>query len=249
MFVINLIDARYLVEFEIMKAETAIFDAHYEVYFLRPTFSRITSFAQVIEPIYDAFSPEILIPSDAIKLENGNSIDTARVTLNLFSGYSQFEAKLDGYKAHFFDLRSPQAIDQAKRHAVQFETVILEFLADADPGDYGIITQSWLTLDGGASVADALVRRLTWLPESHDPFQIGANYTRSQVKFKCSSTDEQWSIGITVDRSALPEAHLCLEMTSEYETGSQFDSFDKKTDHLYTVARTVIDQGKFILFC
>ena len=57
-----------------MKARIARFNAHYEVVFSRPAFSRITSFSQIIEPIYDAFSQEIQIPSDAIELENGNTL-------------------------------------------------------------------------------------------------------------------------------------------------------------------------------
>lgn len=222
-----------------MKARIARFDAHYEVFFSRPAFSRIASFAQIIEPIHDAFSSEVLIPSDAIKLENGNTIDTAGVTLTLFSGFSVFEAKLDGYKAHFLDLRSQETIDQAKRHAKQFEMAICGFLADGAPGLSRLITHSWLMLDGGASVADALVRSLTWLPESNDPFQIGTTNVRSMVKFECSNTDEQLTVGVTVDRSALPEAHLFLEISTEFGVGTHIDNIDKKADYLHTVTRSV----------
>ena len=84
-----------------MRARTARFDAYYEVAFNRPAFSRVASFSQIIEPIYDAFSAEVSIPPDAIKLENGNTIATAGVTLTLFSGFSLFEARLDGYKVRF----------------------------------------------------------------------------------------------------------------------------------------------------
>lgn len=229
-------------EFEIMKARIARFDVHYEVNFSRPAFSRIASFSQIIEPIYDAFSSEMSIPSDAIKLENGNSIDTAGVTLTLFSGLSVFEAKLDGYKAHMVDLRSQESIDEAKRHAILFETAVCGFLADGTPRLSKLITPSWLSLDGGASAADALVRNLTWLPESTDPFQIGTTNVRSMVRFECSNTDEQLTVGVTVDRSALRKAHLFLEISNEFGVGTQFDNFDKKVDHLSYVTRSVFDK-------
>ena len=108
-----------------MKAQIVRIDARYEVAFSRPAFSQIASFAKIIEAIYDAFSSELKIPSDAIRLENGNTIATAGVTLTLFSGVSVFEAKLDGFKAHLLDLRSPETIDQAKRHINLFEGSLL----------------------------------------------------------------------------------------------------------------------------
>ena len=230
-----------------MKARIVRFDAHYEVAFSRPAFSRIASFSQIIEPIYDAFCSELIIPSDAISLENGNTIATAGVTLTLFSGLSVFEAKLDGYKAHFLDLRSPDAIDRAKRHATLFEDAICGFLTDGVPAHSRLVTPSWLTVEGGISAAEALVRRLTWLPDSDDPFQIEATNTRSLVKFECLNNDNLWKIGITVDKSALQEADLFLELSGEYPSGSHFDSFDSKANHLATVSRAVIDKLDLIV--
>ena len=230
-----------------MKARIVRSDAHYEVAFSRPAFSRIASFAQIIEPIYDAFCSELIIPSDAISLENGNTIATAGVTLTLFSGFSVFEAKLDGYKAHFHDLRSSDAIDQAKQHTTLFEDAICGFLTDGIPAHSRLVTSSWLTVEGGISAAEALVRRLTWLPDSDDPFQIEATNTRSLVKFECLNNDNLWKIGITVDKSALQKADLFLELSGEYASGSHFDSFDNKANHLATVSRAVIDKLDLIV--
>ncbi len=230
-----------------MKARIVRFDAHYEVAFSRPAFSRIASFAQIIEPIYDAFGSELIIPSDAISLENGNTIATAGVTLTLFSGLSVFEAKLDGYKAHFLDLRSSAAIDRAKRHAKLFEDAIRGFLTDGVPAHSRLVTPSWLTVEGGIPAAVALVRRLTWLPDSDDPFQIDATNTRSLVKFECFNNENLWKIGITIDKSALQEADLFLELSGEYTSGSHFDSFDKKANHLATVSRAVTDKLDLIV--
>lgn len=230
-----------------MNASIARFDFHYEVKFFRPAFSRIASFSQIVEPIYDAFSSEISIPPDAINLQIGNSIDTAGVTLTLFSGLRVFEAKLDGYKVHILDLRSREAIDQAKQHTKQFEMAICGFLADGTPELTRLVTPSWLKLDGGTSAADALVRNLTSLSESNDPFQIGTTNVRSLVKFECTDTDQQLMVGVTVDRSALQEAHLFLEISTEYGVGTQFDNFDKKADHLYTAAQSVMNKLGLIL--
>ena len=46
-----------------MRARIVRLDAHYEVAFPCPTFSPIASFFQIIEPIYDAFSSELVVPS------------------------------------------------------------------------------------------------------------------------------------------------------------------------------------------
>ncbi len=229
-----------------MNARIVRSDTHYEVGFSRPAFSRITSFAQIIEPIYDAFCTEFEIPSDAISLENGNTIATAGVTLTLFSGLSVFEAKLDGFKAHFLDLRSSDAIDRAKRHARLFEDVVCGFLADGVPAHSRLVTPSWLSIEGGIPAAEALVRRLTWLPDSDDPFEIEATNTRSLVKFECSN-NQLWQIGITADKSALHEADLFLELSGEYASGSHFDSFDDKANHLGRVSRAAIGKLGLIL--
>ncbi len=202
----------------------------------------MASFAQIIEPIYDAFSSEFNIPSDAISLENGNTLATAGVTLTLHSGLSVFEARLDGYKTRFLDLRSSNAVEQAKRHAKLFEDAVCGFLADGAPADSRLVTPSWLTIEGGVPAAEGLVRGLTWLPDSDDPFQIEATNTRSLVKFECINSNDLWRIGITVDKSALQEADLFLEMSGEYAAGSHFDSFDDKANHLALVSQAVMDK-------
>ncbi len=225
-----------------MKARTARFDAHYEVAFHRPAFSRIASFSQIIEPIYDAFSSEVPIPPDAIKLENGDTIATAGVTLTLFSGFGLFEARLDGYKARFLDLRSPGAIDQAKRYAKLFESAVCGFLTDGIPAHWRLIIPSWLTVDGGMDAAEDLIRRLTWLPESHDPFEIGSTEVSSQVRFDCFNTEDLWTVRVTVDKSAMPDTHLFLEISGEYAQGSHFDTLDKQAEHLSIVSKLVIDK-------
>ncbi|MXY39940.1 MAG: hypothetical protein F4160_15325 [Rhodospirillaceae bacterium] len=225
-----------------MKARIVRFDAHYEVAFSRPAFSRIASFSQIMEPIYDAFSPELIIPSDAISFESGNTIATAGVTLTLFSGLNVFEAKLDGYMAHFLDLRSPDAIDRAKRHAKLFEDAVCGFLIDGVPAHSKLVTSSWLTVEGGVAAAEALVRRLTWLPDSDDPFQIEAANTRSIVKFECFNKDELWKMGITIEKSALPEADLFLELSGDYASDSYFDSIDNKADHISAISLAVVDK-------
>ncbi|MCY4301293.1 MAG: hypothetical protein OXC68_06100 [Aestuariivita sp.] len=225
-----------------MKARTVRSDMHYEVAFSRPAFSRIASFFQIIEPIYDAFSSELVVPSDAISLQNGTTIATSGVTLSLFSGLSVFEAKLDGYKAHLIDLRSSEAINQAKRHVRLFEDAVSGFLTDSVRGHSRLMTPSWITLQGGAAAAKDLVRTLTWLPDSDDPFQIGATNTRSLVKFECLNDNDRYKIGITVDKSALPEADLFLELSGEYSSDSHFCNFDDKVTHLANISRTVIDK-------
>ncbi|MCY4462783.1 MAG: hypothetical protein OXC26_20655 [Albidovulum sp.] len=148
-----------------MDARVDRFDFHSDVVFTRPAFSRVASFVQIIEPLYDAFDAAgIRIPSDALCFENGNSISTAKVTLSLFSGFYTFEA-------HFLDLRSLQAVEQARRFARLFGNTVCRFLSDGLPDRYTITTPTWLTVDGGYDAAEALVRRVGWQPESNDPFR------------------------------------------------------------------------------
>ena len=225
-----------------MRARIARFDVYYEVAFSRPAFRHIASFSQIIEPIYDAFSPEVSIPSDAIKLENGDTIATAGVTLTLFSGLSLFEARLDGYKARFLDLRSSEATDQAKRHTKLFESAVCGFLTDGIPAHWRLVVRSWLMVDGGMDVAEDLIRRLTWLPESHDPFEIGSTRVSSQVRFNCFNREDLWTVGVTVDKSAMPDTHLFLEISGEYASGSPFNTFDKQAEHLSVLSSSVIDK-------
>ena len=222
-----------------MKATIARFDAYYEVAFSRPAFSRLGSFAQIIEPIHDALSSEALVPSDAIRLENGNTIATAVVTVTLFSGNGTLEARLDGYKSHFLDLRSSEDIDKAKRCAMLFEGAASEFLSDGVPATWRLVMPSWFIVDGGIDAAEELVRSLTWLPGNEDPFAIGATKTLSHVKFECLNAEQSWVIGLTVDKSVLPGADLFLEVSSGYTPGSHYDTFEKKMDHIAAVSRSI----------
>ena len=222
-----------------MKATVSRIDAYYEVAFARPSFSRIGSFAQIMEPIYNALSMGNTIPSDAIRLENGNTISTAVVTVSLFSGLWTFEARLDGYKAHFLDLRSLEDIERVKHSASSFESAVGVFLNDGIPVSWRLVVPFWLQVEGGTDATDRIIRRLTWLPDSNDPFGIGSTKMSSQVKFQCFNPDQSWVVVISLDKSALPDAHLFCEISGGYTPGSQFDSLDKKAAHIDTIARSI----------
>ena len=223
-----------------MKVSVARFDAVYDVVFSRPAFSRVTNFVQIIEPIHDAFSKELFVPSDAIRVENGNTISTAGVIVSLLSGNCTFEVRLDGYKAHFSNLNSTDEIDRSKRLVNLFEHAVTEFLADGTPAVSEIRAQSWLQVEGGMEAAEKFVRRLTWLPESVDPFEIGASKTRSQVKFESISADDNWTVSVLVEKSALPNADLFLEISSGFGPGTKFNNFRKKADHFSTISSKIM---------
>ena len=228
----------------VMKASIIRLDAFYEVDYSRPAFSRVASFLQIMEPIYDAFSEEVQIPSDAMKLENGDTIATAGVTLNLFSGQSLFEVKLDGYKAKFYDLQSPESIEQAKRHAMLFETVVSEFMQDGIPAHWKIVLPCWLSIKelDSVKITEKLIRNFTWLPDSNDPFEIGATSVSSGVRFDCVNLDESWNVGIMLNKSFLKGSDLFIEFSGEYQSGSRFETFNQKLEHLSSVLISVIEK-------
>ena len=227
-----------------MKASINRLDAVYEVEFRRPAFSRVTSFVEILEPLYDTFSREVRIPSDAIRIENGDSISTAGITFDLFSGKFLFEIKLDGYKAEFYDLHSKEDTELAKRYAMLFEEVVSEFMKDGYPQLWKILVPCWISIKDPNSVeiAEQLIRNLTWLPDSHDPFEIGASSVSSLVKFDCVNFEELWSVGILLNKSVLPESDLFVDFSGEYMSGTQFESFDQKIEHLSSVSASVFNK-------
>ena len=222
-----------------MKACIARLDAFYEVVFSRPAFSRISSFVQIIEPIHDALSQELIIPSDAMRIENGNTIDSAVVSLKLASPNFVMEARLNGYLAHFFDLRNPDDIERTKRCMRRFESAVSGFLQDGRPALWKLRARLWLIVEDGANATEHMIRQLTWRPNERDPFEIGATATHSVAKFDSSNEEEVWSVGIYLDKSALPEADLFLDISSEYGPRSIHVSFDDRAEHLSRIANTV----------
>ena len=225
-----------------MKATLSRIDTYYEVAFTRPAFGRLGTFAQIIEPIHSALSVETSIPSDAIRLENGNTISSACVSVSLFSGFWTFEARLDGYKAHFLDLRSSEDLDRANHSASQFETAVSAFLSDGIPANWQLVVPFWLQIEGGMDAAESIIRNLTWLPRSNDPFGIGSKRVSAQVKFHCFNLDQSWVMGISLDKSALPDAHLFCELSGGYTPGSQFETLDNKAKHIDAIARRVFGE-------
>ncbi len=196
-------------------------DLHCEEIFARPAFSRIGSFPQIIEPVYDAFDAAgFRIPADAMRIENGDSIATAKVSLSLRSGLHAFEARLDGFEAHFLDLKSPDAVEQAVQLARLFGDTVVVFLQDGEPSRTVIRTSRWLTVDGGYEAADSVVRSVALIHESDDPFRIGAHTMASQMTFACTNQDANWTAFVTVAGSQLPNTHLFLQVASEYAHGS-----------------------------
>jgi len=217
-------------------------DFHYDVVFARPAFSQATSFAQIIEPIYDAFDAAgIQVPSDALCVENGNTIATAKVSLSLYSGLQTFEVRLDGFEAHALNLRSPALIERTKHLAQQFGDTVCHFLSSGIPDLYTISTPTWLTVDGGYDAAESLVRRLGWRPESSDPFGIGSRQVASPATFICENPDGNWAASIKIERSNYPETHLFLLVAVKYRPGSKFETFVDKAEHVDAIRRSVAE--------
>lgn len=225
-----------------MKAHVSRFDASYEVIFSRPAFSRLASFAQIIEPIHDALSRENAIPPDAITLENGNTIATALVSVALPFGNSLLEARLNGYRAHFVDLRSPEDIERAKRNVELFEEAVSTFLSDGTPNVWKLTTPYWLKLADGGPAAERLLRSMAWLPDNPDPFGLGATDTHTQVRFTCSKMPDLWTAVITLDKSALPAADLFVEVSALYGLKCGFDTLREKADHLSALSGSIADR-------
>ncbi len=222
-----------------MKARIARFDVFYEVTFSRPGLSRANSFVQVIEPIYDALSQQIHIPSDAIRVENGNTIDAALVAVTLSDPNCVMEARLNGYKIHFFNLDVSAGIGLAKWCTRAFEAAVNTFLHDGQPAIWKVTTPFWVVVDGSV---EAMIRQLTWRPNDSDPFGIGATETCSKVRFKSSSQKENWSVGIFLDRSTLGNADLFVDLSTEYRLGSPYETFDDKFDHHVISVKKIFDK-------
>ena len=225
-----------------MDARVGRTDYHCEVVFARPAFSRVGSFTQVIEPVYDAFTGAgIPIPADALCVENGNSIATARVTLSLHSGIQTFEARLDGFEAHFLDLRSPEASTKARESVGLFGNAVCGFLSDGVPDCSTITVPTWLKVDGGYDAADALVRSLAWKTDSNDPFGIGAHTVPSQATFSCTNLDTNWTASIMIARSLLPDTQLFLQVGAEYRPGSGPENFVDRAEHVAEIWNSVAE--------
>ncbi len=225
-----------------MNARVTRLDFHFDAVFARPVLSRVASFAQIIEPIYNAFDAGgIRIPSDALFFENGNSIATAKVFLSLFSGSQTFEARLDGFEARALDLRSPELIERTRHLTQLFGDAVCHFLSGGLPDRHTISTPTWLTVDGGCDAAESLVRRLGWRPESSDPFGIGTQKVASPAAFICENLDGNWTASIKIERSQLPDAHLFLLVAVEYGQGSGFETFFDRAEHVDTIRRTVAE--------
>ena len=215
-------------------------DFHCEVHFARPAFSRLASFTQVIEPVYDAFARAgITIPADALCIENGKSIATAKVTLSLLSGFQTFEARLDGFEAHFLDLRSPEASAQAQKSVRLFGNAVSEFLLNGQPDHYTITVPTWLKVDGGYDAADALLRSLAWKADSNDPFGIDAHTVTSHATFACTNLDANWTASIMIARSQLPETQLFLQVAAEYRPGSGPEKYVDMAEHVEEIWNSV----------
>ena len=223
-----------------MDARVGRSDFHYEVVFARPAFSRVTSFTKVIEPVYDAFTGAgISIPADALCVENGNSIATAKVTLSLLSGFQTFEARLDGFEAHFLDLRSPGGGAQARESVKLFGNAVCGFLSDGLPDRYTITVPKWLKVDGGYAAADDLVRSLARKTDSNDPFGIGAHTIPSQATFSCTNLDANWTASIMIAKSLLPDTQLFLQVGAEYQSGSGLENFVDRAEHVAEIWNSV----------
>ena len=226
-----------------MKATVERFDVIYDVDFFRPAFNRIGTFTQILEPIYDALSRELYIPPDAIRVESGNTIASAFVTITLFSGKWVFEARMDGYKAAFFDLHTTEDLSKAKRCIYFFEDAVSKFLDNEGLAIWRIEVLSWLKFEnGGVDAAVDLVNQLTWLSGDHDPFQIGSTKTESRVKFECSNKEKFWEVWITLAKSVLPDTDLFYEVSATYNQGSQYDSLDKKSEHFEKLFKAITEK-------
>ena len=215
----------------------------YKVKFARPAFSQVTTFAEIIGPIHDAFSHIVPNPSSEIEINAGNSISNSSVVLNLplESGFSVFEARLDGYKVSTYRLPSLSSLDSQVRNSNLFETAVLNFLSDCEPVNWFLDTRFWLSLDVDDALikSEQLIKDLTSYAQSEDPFGFGSTEMNASIQFNCINEDEKWAVRVYLDKSELPGSHLFLRTSGEYHKGSIFDTIEQKIDHLKVIHESV----------
>lgn len=215
----------------------------YKVKFARPAFSQITTFTKIIGSIHDAFSHIVPNPSSEIEINAGNTISNSSVVLNLpsESGFSVFEARLDGYEVRTYRLPSLSSLDSQMRNSNLFETAVLNFLSDCEPVNWLLDTRFWLSLDSEDAVikSEQLIKDLTLYARSEDPFEFGSTKMNASVQFDCTNEDEKWTVRVYLDKSELPGSHLFFQTSGEYHKGSIFDTIEQKFDHLKAISESV----------
>ena len=144
--------------------------------------------------------------------------------------------------AHLFDLRSPKAIDRAKKSTRLIGNAVCEFLSDGLPDRDTIMTPTWLTFDGGHNydVAGALVRRLALKTDSNDRFGIGAHTARSQATFSCTNLNMSWTASIMIAKSPLPDTQLFMRVAAERRQGSRTENFVDSVEHVAEIWNSAV---------
>ena len=154
---------------------------------------------------------------------------------------SRHSRRLDGFEAHFLDLRSPEASTKARESVGLFGNAVCGFLSDGVPDCSTITVPTWLKVDGGYDAADALVRSLAWKTDSNDPFGIGAHTVPSQATFSCTNLDTNWTASIMIARSLLPDTQLFLQVGAEYRPGSGPENFVDRAEHVAEIWNSVAE--------
>ena len=164
-----------------------------------------------------------------------------KVTLSLVSGFQTFEARLDGFEAHFLDRLSPTAGAQARESVTLLGYDVFGFLSDGVPDQCTITIPTWLKADGGYDAADALIRSYAWKTDSNVPFGIGAHRVPSQATFSCTNLDTNWTASIMIARSLLPDTQLFLQVGAEYRPGSGPENFVDRAEHVAEIWNSVAE--------
>ena len=226
-----------------IKASIARSNIYYRVDFARPVFKHISTFPRIIEPIYDAFCQEIPQFAEMIQLNSGNTVATNSVVVTLSSEKNLLQATLSGYDTHFCDLRSNEII-QAKRFSKNFEEAVSSFLEEGEPAKWQLIHSIWIALESKNAhhETNRILNLFSRDSQGNVPFGIGTIETCSQVSFNCLNEDDKWRVGIQLEQSAFRDSNLFLQMSVQYKTGVQFDTFERKFDHLSQATETVTDK-------
>lgn len=219
-----------------MKASTKKINLIYEVEYSRPAFSRIGAFVEQIEPIYDALSENLRVPSDAIIIQNENSIASAKIIVSLFSDSWIFESRLDGYKVQIFDLYDTDHFDLAVECTGKYSDAVAGFVSDTTPEFWNLRKSSWLSIDDDAVSAADFMDQFNPYGGNHDPFGIDSTNTDAHIIFECSNEEKFWNVAITLQKAIDPMASLFFDLSIVHSSGSKFEAADSQFQHLKSLS-------------
>jgi hypothetical protein len=222
-----------------MKATVQRLDVLHELSF-QPAFVLARNASETLQNFYTIIAPRYAIPVEHVAVNAANILSEWFIRIGLFENLAALELRINKMTLRFPQSQAAEGVKAVKDVTMLAHDALRKAVPDVRSAQTAFSLSSWMALEGGTDAAQAFLRKRAMPQSCIDPKQLGGENATYVLRVNVPNPTEMWTVQITAEPSALPQADLFLLVQLSFGHGTQYQGVDEQILFTERLVRKVL---------